>query len=58
MALKRDQVVAELAVAEGAGRIYVGEGGDEVFAENVLAPAPDSGAAAPRVVLPRRHGTP
>lgn len=53
MALKRNQVMAELAVTEGTDRVYVGEGGDELFAEDVLEPVPTL-APLPRELFSRR----
>jgi asparagine synthetase B (glutamine-hydrolysing) len=50
MALKRDQTMAQVANAEGVDRVYVGEGGDELFAENMLE-AMSSVVSLPRALF-------
>ena len=38
--LKRDLTVARLAMKQGVHRIFVGQGGDQLFAEDMLQPLP------------------
>jgi hypothetical protein len=41
MSVKRDQTVATIAAALGIDRVFVGEGGDELFSEDMLEPVPE-----------------
>ncbi len=51
MTLRRAQTMAEIASADEVDRVYVGEGGDEVFAENMLEPMSVRGAPPSRALL-------
>ena len=53
MAVHRNQTIAGIAAGAAIDRIYVGEGGDELFAEDMLEPLPVM-AALPRELFSGR----